>query len=162
MLTADCRICRAAVAAAVVTCGASACAGIVGFDGVHYFDAEAGAPRGDGAQPDGNSTAHRCPSGHGPVMVRVGTFCIDSTEVTSEQYNDFLLAGPAALAPQPAECSWNVSYLPGGGWVFDPSQPTLPIANVDWCDAYAFCRWAGSGSYAAGCLLPSRSSAVAT
>jgi sulfatase modifying factor 1 len=75
-------------------------------------------------------------------MIRVDAFCIDSTEVTSAQYNEFLLAGPS-LSGQPSECSWNGTYLPGSGWTFSPSQGTLPIANVDWCDAYAFCKWAG-------------------
>jgi formylglycine-generating enzyme len=83
-----------------------------------------------------------CPSGHGPSMVLVDAFCIDSTEVTTDQYNDFLLSGPSTTG-QPAVCSWNNSYLPGNGWVFTAAEAELPIANVNWCDAYAFCAWAG-------------------
>ena len=83
-----------------------------------------------------------CPTGHGPVMILVDGFCIDSTEVTESQYNAFLLSGPA-LTGQPSECSWNTSYLPGNGWTYDPSQATWPIASVNWCKAYAFCKWAG-------------------
>jgi formylglycine-generating enzyme required for sulfatase activity len=82
------------------------------------------------------------------VPVPGNPFCIDTTEVTNAQYNDFLMAGAdagsVALAPQPTECSWNHSYLPNdGAWTYDPSQKNLPIVNVDWCDAYAFCQWAG-------------------
>ncbi len=83
-----------------------------------------------------------CPAGRGPTMVVVDGFCIDSTEVSTTQYNDFLLAGPA-VSGQPSVCSWNSSYLPGNGWVFAAAEATLPIANVNWCDAFAFCKWAG-------------------
>jgi sulfatase modifying factor 1 len=83
-----------------------------------------------------------CPTGRGPAMVVADSFCIDSTEVTSAQYNDFLLAGPA-LTGQPSACSWNSSYLPGNGWTYTPSEATLPIASVNWCQAHAFCEWAG-------------------
>jgi formylglycine-generating enzyme required for sulfatase activity len=75
-------------------------------------------------------------------MVHFSTFCIDSTEVTNGQYDAFLADNPS-LGGQPAACSWNSTYLPGNGWTFDPSQADFPIANVDWCDAYAFCKWAG-------------------
>jgi formylglycine-generating enzyme required for sulfatase activity len=95
----------------------------------------------DGAA-ESNAPANGCPQGRGPVMVRMGTFCIDSTEVTSGQYNEFLLTGPT-LTGQPAQCAFNTTYLPGGGWTFTPSQASLPIVQVDWCDAYAFCQWAG-------------------
>ncbi len=83
-----------------------------------------------------------CPTGRGPAMVIVDKFCIDSTEVTSAQYNAFLLAGAPAAA-QPSECSFNGSYLPGNGWTYSASEAALPIANVNWCQAYAFCKWAG-------------------
>jgi sulfatase modifying factor 1 len=91
----------------------------------------------DASMPGGG-----CPAGRGPAMLLVDGFCVDATEATSAQYNDFLLAG-AALSVQPTECSWNASYLPGNGWTFVSSQGTLPIASVNWCDAYAFCKWAG-------------------
>jgi sulfatase modifying factor 1 len=110
-------------------------------------DAEAGVEAGSplDAHPDASEASVAptgCPTGRGPVMVAVGSFCIDGTEVTSAQYNDFLLTGPPATG-QPSVCSWNTSYLPGNGWTFSPAEGTLPIANVNWCDAYAFCKWAG-------------------
>jgi formylglycine-generating enzyme required for sulfatase activity len=105
---------------------------------------DATAPSSDGpvVASDGSMPVPPCPSGRGPSMVRVGGFCIDSTEVTNGQYNEFLLAG-APASGQPSECAWNTTYLPGGNWTFVPLQSALPIANVDWCDAYAFCAWAG-------------------
>jgi formylglycine-generating enzyme required for sulfatase activity len=101
-------------------------------------DADVGIPNEAEASPPSG-----CPTGHGPTMVVVSTFCIDSTEVTSAQYNDFLLTTPSVSGQPTPECSWNSSYLPGNGWSFDSTQGTLPIASVDWCDAYAFCKWAG-------------------
>ena len=103
---------------------------------------DTGADSGGNPASEASLPVNVCPTGPGPAMVLAGAFCIDSTEVTSAQYNDFLLAGPA-LTGQPSECDWNDSYLPGNGWTFDPSAGTLPIANVNWCDAYAFCAWAG-------------------
>src|SRR5262245_25506365 len=36
--------------------------------------------------------APECPSDRGPKMVRVGEFCIDTTEVTYDDYNAFYVA----------------------------------------------------------------------
>jgi formylglycine-generating enzyme len=102
----------------------------VAVDGAPDLPKEASAP------PTG------CPTGHGPDMVVVAGFCIDSTEVTSAQYDDFLLAG-APLGQQPSACAFNSSYLPGNDWTFSHSEALLPIANVNWCQAFAFCMWAG-------------------
>ena len=91
--------------------------------------------------PDGG-----CPSGRGPAMVRVTsgttTFCIDTTEVTREQYDAFLKSTPAGGA---AECSWKsaASYTPTVDWPYDSTTRSHPVVGVDWCDAKAFCAWAG-------------------
>jgi formylglycine-generating enzyme required for sulfatase activity len=74
--------------------------------------------------------------------VRVGSFCIDSTEVTNDQYATFLAATPAlSLAPAPA-CSFKTSFTPSAGWPA-PTKKQNPVVLVDWCDAYAYCAWAG-------------------
>lgn len=105
-------------------------------DGGSDARAEAGNDGGDGG--DGGTNA--CKGTAGPAMVDVGGYCIDSTEVTRGQYAAFLSSGPS-LANQPAECSWNGSYVPNG---LDLStNPSLPVGMVDWCDARAFCLWAG-------------------
>jgi formylglycine-generating enzyme required for sulfatase activity len=99
---------------------------------------------GGGAAPD----ASRCPGKAGPKMVDVGLFCIDSTEVTQAQYQQFLDAQPS-VADQPPECSWNKSFVPASG-VWCPAgtwapekRPNHPAVCVDWCDAHTYCRWAG-------------------
>ena len=82
----------------------------------------------------------------GPPMVAVsspsGAYCIDSTEVTNAQYATFL-ATNLATSGQPAYCAWNTSYTPSSGWPVAMDQGRSPVAFVDWCDAYAYCRWAG-------------------
>lgn len=78
-----------------------------------------------------------------PDMVEVpsagGAYCVDATEVTNLAYEQFLAAAPP-LAGQPAECAWNQTYVPSADW---PGLPTYPVRQVDWCDAYAYCAWAG-------------------
>jgi formylglycine-generating enzyme len=87
-----------------------------------------------------------CPGKYGPMMVSVGGFCIDSTEVTSAQYGEFLDAGYNPDA-QPSYCSWNVgnvcgqTFVPNGAW--PPADASLPVTYVNWCDAHAYCAWAG-------------------
>ncbi|MEO8179277.1 MAG: SUMF1/EgtB/PvdO family nonheme iron enzyme [Deltaproteobacteria bacterium] len=76
----------------------------------------------------------------GPAMVAVGPFFVDSTEVTVGQYQQFLTAKGSDVSGQSAVCSWNESYYEGPV-VMDPSQ--YPMSYVDWCDASAYCAWAG-------------------
>jgi formylglycine-generating enzyme required for sulfatase activity len=86
-------------------------------------------------------------------MVAVGDagYCIDGTEVTIRQYNEFLMAAEAdaAAVAQPAECSWNTDVAVKIRGLCTPShvdlstRPDDPITCVNWCDAYAFCAWAG-------------------
>ncbi len=78
----------------------------------------------------------------GPTMVNVGSFCIDSTEVTNAQYNVFLAAGfpLQSVSSDPISCTENATY----GLPFAESAGLdKPRVNIDWCDAYAFCSWAG-------------------
>jgi formylglycine-generating enzyme required for sulfatase activity len=110
------------------------------MDGSVAPDADAGMPNKEAGMFDGAGLP--CPSPHGPTMARVGTatnnFCIDSTEVTVAQYRDFTTAVGADAGGQPAICKWNTSYTAGFGGPDD-----VPIAGIDWCDAYAYCKWAG-------------------
>lgn len=75
------------------------------------------------------------------VLVRslVDEFCMDRQEVTAMRYADFLDSAPD-VSNQQAECSWNESVAPRKNW---PRAPQLPVTDVDWCDAAAFCAWAG-------------------
>lgn len=80
-------------------------------------------------------------------MVRVelscGSYCIDSTEVTQAQYEQFLVDAPS-VSDQPKTCAKNTEFArvcTGSG--AGESGPELPAVCVDWCDAAAYCRWAG-------------------
>lgn len=77
-------------------------------------------------------------------MVRISAACIDSTEVTIHQYAEFLKAD---AGPQPQACAWNKSFRPTEGPAIRPQAcegaESEPQACVDWCDAFAFCAWAG-------------------
>ena len=96
-----------------------------------------------------------------------GTYCIDSTEVTMSQYEQFL----SDVGPVPdliAGCDWNDDLMPGGVScpAFDPkNSPTRPVVCVDWCDAAAYCSWAGKrlcGRFVSGPLTVSDISDPAT
>jgi formylglycine-generating enzyme required for sulfatase activity len=71
-----------------------------------------------------------------------GKYCIDSTEVTNAHYATFLAGNPSAVG-QPVPCVWNIDYKPSSGWPAPVDAARRPVAFVDWCDAYAYCRWAG-------------------
>ncbi len=101
---------------------------------------------GDAAVADAISEASDsgCPSGKGPAMVNLSYgYCIDSTEVSQSQYQAFLDAITAGyMPPTPPRCDWNPTYSqPTDGWCV--TQPNDPVACANWCDAYAFCEWAG-------------------
>jgi sulfatase modifying factor 1 len=167
---------------ASVTAGATilalACGGSAG--GVSVGDAAAGddlgadaavdaADAGPGASADAphdSGSPVGCPSGRGPIMVSIpaadgGTFCIDSTEVTNAQYAAFVAVTTGGPSGLPSDCSWKTAFTPGdrqdGGCAsdYDPvARADYPVDCVDWCDAYAFCQWAGKAlcitSYAPG------------
>ncbi len=133
----------------------SQCSLLVSLDGLESpadatsadtaMDTAAEAQTNDGGVDSGSDAADAnqsdaCPSGGGPVMVPVQSSCVDSTEVTCGQYAAFLATGPL-LSSQPAVCSWNASLVPALGWPC--ADENLPVANVNWCEAFTFCAWAG-------------------
>jgi sulfatase modifying factor 1 len=73
-----------------------------------------------------------------------GSYCIDATEVTNGQYAEFLDADPLLSHPPaslPEGCGFKTSYEPDGGLA--AGRSTYPVTYVDWCDAFAYCAWAG-------------------
>jgi formylglycine-generating enzyme required for sulfatase activity len=108
--------------------------------------ADAGVRADVDASPSGDAAAD-APDGVAAERVRtvpVASFRVTATEVTHAQYAEFLAAVDQAPPMQPPECGWNDSFAPSPPCVLDPVKtPNRPVACVDWCDARAFCEWAG-------------------
>ena len=101
-----------------------------------------GAAGGTGGTSGTGGAMGACVGTKGPTMVKVPQgFCIDSTEVTNAQYAAFLTAG-VSTAGQDSRCGWNTTYTPSSGWPVT-GKDGYPVVHVDWCDAYAYCKWAG-------------------
>jgi formylglycine-generating enzyme required for sulfatase activity len=83
-------------------------------------------------------------------LVPVDDFCVDSTEVTQDQYRAWLATNPST-AGQPVECAFNTDFAPLGScsassvvcqWDTGNCNDA-PQVCVDWCDARAFCQAVG-------------------
>jgi hypothetical protein len=120
--------------------GSAGSGGVVGGAG-GSVGGSGGSVGGSGGGTGGSTT---CPTGNGAAMVEVLGVCIDSTEVTNAHYAAFLAAGvpPQSTSGSPAACSWNTTYTPSSGWPA-VGKDDYPVVYVDWCDAYAYCQWAG-------------------
>jgi formylglycine-generating enzyme required for sulfatase activity len=96
-----------------------------------------------GGALDGSTS---CPAIEGPRQVFVAApapgFCVDATEVSRRQYQRFLDAKAGATAGQRERCSWNTTFTPTT-WPPAENELDLPVVSVDWCDADAYCAWAG-------------------
>ena len=98
----------------------------------------------------------------GPELILVtansGAYCIDAHEVKQRHYAEFLSSVSSGAPAQPPECTWNVRFEPipvvNNDWasspdtcpagIFDPSlRGEFGMSCVDWCDARAYCEWAG-------------------
>lgn len=118
-----------------------------------------GGMGGMGGAGGTGGTAPTCPNtAEGPAMVMVDApdpkdaYCIDGTEVTVTHYKEFMdaMVDPAT---QINECkAWNNTFAPESisGFCngFDlnallMNEPNRPITCIDFCDAYAYCAWAG-------------------
>jgi formylglycine-generating enzyme required for sulfatase activity len=120
-------------------------AGTGGVDATGDVDAMADTGTGVVIGPNG------CPE----QMVAIsdpagGQYCVDSFEVTNAQYAAFLAhTGSQQLRAQPASCSWNNTFQPYAANAscegrYDPAgHGDMPVVCVDWCDAHAYCQWAG-------------------
>ncbi len=87
-----------------------------------------------------------CPRLSGPALVQVttsdGSYCVDSTEVTNAQYQQFVAAGFTPPSP-PAGCDPSTDPTPLGDWPPPPGYDQYPVVQVTWCQAQFFCAWAG-------------------
>jgi formylglycine-generating enzyme required for sulfatase activity len=72
-----------------------------------------------------------------------GVYCIDTTEVTYDQYKTFWNSAQATPDKQPPQCATNTTYTPSNNWPPQPEQLKKPVVYVDWCDAHAYCAFSG-------------------
>jgi formylglycine-generating enzyme required for sulfatase activity len=143
--------------------GLVACTMLAGIDDFHVGECKGGkCERGDSSsppiieQPPDSGPAPvveggaACPGKEAPKAIRVGsgdnTFCIDTTEVSVGQYREFLDA-KVATTSQPPVCAWNKTFEPFRTPLEIEAGTTpatdLPVTQIDWCDALAYCTWAG-------------------
>lgn len=92
----------------------------------------------------------------GPSMVRLESpdkktkYCMDSTEVSWGQYQEFLEDIGSTIPWQPEECAEINSWFAPQADTCKPDDiphstddPNTPAQCLDWCDAAAYCNWAG-------------------
>lgn len=128
---------------------------VCGTGGTGGTGGNTGGLGGTSGATGGNSGASGspsvCPTGlPGPALVEIsapnGTkYCIDSTEVTFGQYDEFLAAG-VPIAGQPEYCVNNPYEYENGApppYKCTDHSPNLPVGCVDRCDGVAYCKWAG-------------------
>ncbi len=136
-----------------------ACGGAEALDAsVEHGDA-AEADASDAADGGARDAAVACPDAAGGAMTRVSvgdaSVCIDRVEVTNRAYAAFLDA--AAPGTAPTGCDPGASHAPVG-WPPSAARDAYPVTSLTWCDAHAFCAWAGKrlcGAIGGGPLDPS-------
>ncbi|PRP94053.1 Formylglycine-generating sulfatase enzyme [Enhygromyxa salina] len=90
---------------------------------------------GDGDTGDGD--------GDGDDLLDLGDFSISATEISVDQYAQFLF-DDVGFEGLPETCSWKIDYLPDSWNSQSNDDLDFPVVGVDWCDAWAYCEWSGA------------------
>jgi formylglycine-generating enzyme required for sulfatase activity len=97
--------------------------------------------------PPGDAGVCNSPREGGMAGVLVqNEFCIDTTETPYKLYDIFV--NDPAVDPskgQLPECAWDTSFAQKAPdpYVNDPQRAERPMIDINWCDAYAFCKYWG-------------------
>ncbi len=129
----------------------AACAALIGVDEVGYGPrGSANGAGGEGgvladASSDAGASVGNCDGGVWIPQLDSGKvhapFCIDALEVSVGDYGRFLQnMNGNTFSPNHERCAWKQSHEPG---CVPSTDPAMPIACIDWCDAWAYCLWAG-------------------
>ena len=70
-------------------------------------------------------------------------YSIDVTEVTVGQYHAWLATNPALPPSTDPQCGYVTSYAESGIPYAGTDPDHGPVGNVDWCDAYMYCKSVG-------------------
>lgn len=103
-------------------------------DGPPLDDAADGSDATGACDPRCKGTAPPCGV---PIVTNTGAFCIDPTEVTVDRYAAFLAVYQTKTFPLDAPCGDTPIVARAN------EGATMPITNVTWCEARAYCKWAG-------------------
>jgi formylglycine-generating enzyme required for sulfatase activity len=80
-----------------------------------------------------------------PVAGQAASYCIDATEVTYEEYQAFYADSPRpmTLLGLPSVCDSLSNYTPAADWPAPMAKIRNPVVAISWCQAQAYCIWAG-------------------
>ncbi|MCA9595975.1 MAG: SUMF1/EgtB/PvdO family nonheme iron enzyme [Myxococcales bacterium] len=125
------------------TGGAAGSAGSGGNAGTAGVGGSAGSG-GAGGSAGADAATDPCGSYKGASMVKPKNlaFCIDSTEVTRAQYQEFLVDQGATPTGTHPKCGFNASYKISD-YLWNATADDEPVHGTDWCDAVDYCAWAG-------------------
>lgn len=121
--------------------------GVGGAGGTGADGGRGGATTSAGGSSNAGGGTQGCPDGMLHIQDdTVGAdFCIDETEVTLAEYVQFLVGIGTSTPEQPAACAGNTTFThtPDGSCPTFTESSQLPVWCIDWCDARAYCDWAG-------------------